>query len=362
MNTRYFQQITRQFKDAMGRDVGIILDSGTVISSTDSIISDADLECVLNFANDNLDTFSYNGYTYRSVQEMGRVDFIVFVRGDDAMSRSFAEILKINFTSIKALYDDKYNHINFIKNFLLDNVLPGDVLAKAAELHLPIDVYRAVFLIRSENTGDFSVLEILENMFPNKNSDYVVNIDGTDIALVKEFDGEVDLKTLQNLATQIADTITSEALVKKVNIGIGTLISNIKEIATSYKEAQVALEVGKVFEDEKHIVSYEDLGIGRLIYQLPTTVCQLFLSEVFKKGSIGELDGEIIETIKKFFENNLNVSETSRQLYVHRNTLVYRLDKIQKITGLDLRIFDEAIIFKVAMMVNKYLKTTSLKI
>lgn len=361
MNTRYFQQITRQFKDAMGRDVGVILD-GAVISSTEGIISDADLESVLNFASDNLDTFAYNGFTYRSVQEMGRVDFIVFVRGDDAMSRSFAEILKINFSSIKALYDDKYNHINFIKNFLLDNVLPGDVLAKAAELHLPIDAHRAVFLIRSENTGDFSVLEILENMFPNKNSDYIVNIDGTDIALVKEFEEEVDLKTLQDLAKEIADTVTSEALVKKVNIGIGTLISNIKEIATSYKEAQVALEVGKVFEDEKHIVSYEDLGIGRLIYQLPTTLCQLFLGEVFKKGSINELDGEIIETIKKFFENNLNVSETSRQLYVHRNTLVYRLDKIQKITGLDLRIFDEAIIFKVAMMVNKYLKTTSLKI
>ncbi len=362
MNTRYFQQIVQQFKDAMGRDVGIILDGGTVVSASDIVISDNDLECVLNFANDNLDTFSYNGYTYRTVQEMGKVDFIVFVRGDDAMARSFAEMLKINFTSIKTLYDDKYNHINFIKNFLLDNILPGDVLAKAAELRLPIDAYRVVFLIRSENAGEISVADILEGMFPDKNKDYIVNIDGNDIALVKEFDEPVELKQLQTLAAEISDTITSEALVKKVSVGIGTLIENIKEIATSYKEAQVALEVGKVFEDEKNIISYEDLGIGRLIYQLPTTLCQLFLSEVFKKGSINELDGEIIETIKKFFENNLNVSETSRQLYVHRNTLVYRLDKIQKITGLDLRIFDEAIIFKVAMMVNKYLKTTSLKI
>ena len=362
MITRYFEQIVQQFRDAMGRDVGIILEEGTVISSSDVEISDSDLECVLNFANDNLDTFSYNGYTYRSVHELGKVDFIVFVRGDDALSRSFAEILKINFVSVKRLYDDKYNHINFIKNFLLDNILPGDVLAKSAELHLPIEANRVVFLVRSENTGDFSVLEILENMFPNKRNDYVVNIDGSDIVVVKEFPGEVELKELQALATEIVDTITSEALVKKVTVGIGTLITNIKEIATSYKEAQVALEVGKVFDDEKNIISYEDLGIGRIIYQLPTTLCQLFLSEVFKKGSINELDGEIIETIKKFFENNLNVSETSRQLYVHRNTLVYRLDKIQKITGLDLRVFDEAIIFKVAMMVNKYLKTTSLKI
>lgn len=362
MNIRYFQQITQQFRDAMGRDVGVILDNGTIVSSSNVQIPENDLECVLNFANDNLDTFAYNGYTYRSVQDMGKVDFIAFVRGDDALARSYAEILKINFTSVKALYDDKYNHINFIKNFLLDNILPGDVLAKAAELHLPIEAKRAVFLIRAENSGDFSVLEILENMFPNKQTDYVVSIDETDIALVREFTNDVSLKEMQAMATEIIDTITAEALVKKVTVGIGTIISNIKEIATSFKEAQVALEVGKVFDDEKNIISYEDLGIGRLIYQLPTTLCQLFLSEVFKKGSINELDGEIIETIKKFFENNLNVSETSRQLYVHRNTLVYRLDKIQKITGLDLRIFDQAIIFKVAMMVNKYLKTTSLKI
>lgn len=362
MNTRFFQQIVQQFKDAMGRDVGIILDDGTVVSASDMVMSESDLESVLNFANDNLDTFSYNGYTYRTFQNMGKVQFIVFVRGDDAMARSYAEILKINFTSIKELYDDKYNHINFIKNFLLDNILPGDVLAKAAELHLPIEAYRAVFLVRSENSGDVSVMDILEGMFPEKNRDYIVNIDGNDIALVKQFDEPVELKQLQDLAAEISDTVTAEALVKRVTVGIGTLIENIKEIATSYKEAQVALEVGKVFEDEKNIISYEDLGIGRLIYQLPTTLCQLFLGEVFKKGSINELDGEIIETIKKFFENNLNVSETSRQLYVHRNTLVYRLDKIEKITGLDLRIFDEAIIFKVAMMVNKYLKTTSLKI
>ena len=148
----------------------------------------------------------------------------------------------------------------------------------------------------------------------------------------------------------------------KAVIGIGTVINNVKEIARSYKEARVALEVGKVFDDEKFILSYEDLGIGRLIYQLPTTLCELFLTEVFKKGSIDDLDQEIIFTIQKFFENNLNVSETSRQLYVHRNTLVYRLDKIQKITGLDLRVFDQAIIFKVAMMVNKYLRSNTMKL
>ena len=148
-------------------------------------------------------------------------------------------------------------------------------------------------------------------------------------------------------------------LLSKTEIGIGTVAPTLKDLAVSYKEAQSAINIGKMFDVERDVMSYENLGIGRLIYQLPTTLCELFLGEVFRKGSIEELDQEILFTIQKFFENNLNVSETSRQLYVHRNTLVYRLDKIQKITGLDLRIFDQAIIFKVAMMVNKYLQSNT---
>ena len=262
---------------------------------------------------------------------------------------------------MKSLYDDKHDKLNFIKNFLLDNILPGDILAKAAELHIPIDSKRVVFLIQTDRITDFSVLELIEGMFPNKQSDFIVSIDENNIALVKELEGDSGLADLQHIAKGICDNINTEVMVKAV-IGIGTVINNVKEIARSYKEARVALEVGKVFDDEKSILSYEDLGIGRLIYQLPTTLCELFLTEVFKKGSIDDLDQEIIFTIQKFFENNLNVSETSRQLYVHRNTLVYRLDKIQKITGLDLRVFDQAIIFKVAMMVNKYLRSNTMKL
>ncbi len=134
-------------------------------------------------------------------------------------------------------------------------------------------------------------------------------------------------------------------------------MTSLKDLARSFKEAQTALEIGKVFEKEKNIVSYKNLGIGRLIYQLPTTLCEMFLSEVFKQGSIDSLDQETLLTISKFFENNLNVSETARKLFVHRNTLVYRLEKIKKLTGLDIREFDNAIIFKVALMVNRYLSS-----
>ena len=362
MNVRLFQQMTHQMRDVMNRDLGIITDSGFVISSNDACISNNDLECVLSFTADNSDTFTYNGFTYKPIVSMGKMDYIIFVKGDDTLARNYVDILQVSFSSVKSLYDDKHDKLNFIKNFLLDNILPGDILAKAAELHIAIDSRRVVFLIQTEKISDFSVLELIEGMFPNKQSDFIVSIDENNVALVKELESDVTtLADLQSIAKSICDNINTEVMAKAV-VGIGTVVNNVKEIARSYKEARVALEVGKVFDDEKSILSYEDLGIGRLIYQLPTTLCELFLTEVFKKGSIDDLDQEIIFTIQKFFENNLNVSETSRQLYVHRNTLVYRLDKIQKITGLDLRIFDQAIIFKVAMMVNKYLQSNTMKL
>ncbi len=361
MNVRLFQQMTHQMKDVMNRDLGLITDSGFVVSSNDSCISSNDLECVLSFTADNTDTFTYNGFTYKPIVSMGKIEYIIFVKGDDTLARNYVDILNVSFSSIKTLYDDKHDKLNFIKNFLLDNILPGDILAKAAELHIPIEAKRVVYLIQTDKITDFSVLELIEGMFPNKQNDFIVSIDENNVALVKELKGDVTLHDLQDTAKGICHNINTEVMAKAV-VGIGTIVNNVKEIARSYKEARVALEVGKVFDDEKFILSYEDLGIGRLIYQLPTTLCELFLTEVFKKGSIDELDQEIIFTIQKFFENNLNVSETSRQLYVHRNTLVYRLDKIQKITGLDLRVFDQAIIFKVAMMVNKYLQSNTMKL
>ncbi len=205
-----------------------------------------------------------------------------------------------------------------------------------------------------------SVYEVLQNLFPEKTKDFVININETDIALVKETKPDIDRNDIENLASSIADTLSGEFYVHTV-IGIGTTVSSLKNLAKSFKEAQTALEVGKVFDTEKTIISYENLGIARLIYQLPTTLCDTFLKEVFKRGSIDNLDQETLFTIQRFFENNLNVSETSRKLFVHRNTLVYRLEKIKKITGLDLREFDHAIIFKIALMVNKYLKSNPIK-
>jgi carbohydrate diacid regulator len=225
---------------------------------------------------------------------------------------------------------------------------------RSRELHFESDVPRVVILVRQVGKTDLAVIDVVQGLFPDRQIDFVASLNETDIALVKQVKAGVDTQDLRKLAAAIEETINSELYIKTV-IGIGSVVDSLKDLAGSYKEAQIAIEVGKVFDTEKTIINFENLGIGRLIYQLPITMCEMFLSEVFKKNSIDSLDQETLITIQKFFENSLNVSETSRKLFVHRNTLVYRLEKIKKLTGLDLREFDHAIIFKVAMMVKRYL-------
>ena len=209
-------------------------------------------------------------------------------------------------------------------------------------------------MVRQLGPADVSTIDVIQNLFPDKQTDFVISINESDVALIKQLPEGADAKELQKIAKQISAAVTKELGVKVV-IGIGTVVNHIRDLARAYKEAGVAIDVGKVFETEKTVINYENLGIGRLIYQLPTILCQMFLQEVFKKNPIDALDQETLLTINKFFENNLNVSETARKLFVHRNTLVYRLEKIKKLTGLDLREFDDAITFKVALMVKKYL-------
>ena len=272
----------------------------------------------------------------------------------DELARSICSLVAVSINNIKTLYDEKHDKATFVKNIILDNILPGDIYIKSRELHFGNDVPRVVFLVRQQAPADVAAIDVVNGMFPDKQKDFVLHISETDIVVVKEVKAGSEIKDLVKLADSIEETLLSELSVKCL-IGIGSVSSQMKDIAKSFKEATTAIEVGAVFDTEKNIISFENLGIGRLIYQLPITLCEMFLSEVFRKGSIDSLDQETLFTIQKFFENNLNVSETSRKLFVHRNTLVYRLEKIKKLTGLDLREFDHAIVFKVALMVRKYL-------
>ena len=356
MSNRLFQSVIYQMKDAIDRTIGVIDDSGVVISCSELVKIGEVRQGIKEELAYSGEKVAIGNYTYRAIGGSAKVEYMVFVEGEDKIADKMSKLLSISLSNIKNLYDEKYDKGSFIKNIILDNILPSDIYIKSKELHFNSEEDRIVFLVKFSGKTDIMPFEMLQNMFPDKTRDYVISVGENDIVLVKELKPGTDIREVESMATDIADTIYTE-FYTKVCVGISTIVDNIKDLARAYKEAQVALEVGKVFETEKNIISYENLGIGRLIYQLPTTLCDMFLQEVFKRGSLETLDRETLMTIQCFFENNLNVSETSRKLFVHRNTLVYRLEKIRKLTGLDLREFEHAITFKVALMVRKYLNS-----
>ena len=360
MSNRLFQGLVYQMRDTVDRMIGVIDETATIIACSDLTKIGEPNDFLAVDLSENNDLFVRDGITYKPFGSKMKSEYAVFVSGTDELAAKMCGILTISLSSIKQYYDEKYDRGNFIKNVILDNILPGDVFAKARELHFSAEANRVVLLVRVQANNDISAFDVVQNLFPDKQKDFVFNISETDIVLVKEVKTGIDSKDLEKLARSIVDTLGGE-FYTKAQVGIGTVITGVKDLARSFREAQAALEVGKVFDTEKLIVSYDNLGIARIIYQLPTTLCEQFLREVFKKASIESLDQETLFTIQKFFENNLNVSETSRKLFVHRNTLVYRLEKIKKLTGLDLREFDHAIVFKVAMMVKMYLDSLGSK-
>ena len=362
MSNRLFQGVLQQMHDIINCEIGVIDCDALVIACSDSSRIGYTNEFISLDLNETYDYFIRDGYTYMPFGPKPKNEYYAFVEGTDETAYKYVSLLSVALSNLQQFYDEKYDRNNFIKNVVLDNILPGDIYIKARELHFNIDVNRVALLIRVVSTNDVSAYDVIQNLFPDKNKDFVFTISEseTDIVLIKEIKAGIESKDLEKLARSIVDTLSSEFYTKAV-VGIGTSVIGVKDLARSFKEAQIALEVGKVFDTDESIVRYDNLGIARLIYQLPTTLCETFLKEVFKTGSIDSLDHETLFTIHRFFENNLNVSETSRKLFVHRNTLVYRLEKIKKLTGLDLREFDDAIIFKIALMVKKYLISNPMK-
>ncbi|MBE6965320.1 MAG: PucR family transcriptional regulator [Ruminococcaceae bacterium] len=356
MAWKMLQNTILQMKEATDRTIGVMNVTGEVVACTDQSLKGSLRENALDALEEMIGSYIvFDGDTYKPVATPGaRFEYVIFVSGEDEYARSLAVMASLAVGNAKKYYDEKHDRATFIKNVILDNILSGDIYMKANELRLSLDVPHIVYLIRQVDGADTAAVDIVSNMFPDKDKDYVVSVSETEIAVISETAKDTETKQFIKVAESIRDTLKAE-LLAKTEIGIGKVAPSLKDIAVSYKEAQSAINIGKMFDTERDVMSYENLGIGRLIYQLPTTICQMFLSEVFKDNSLEQLDSETLMTIQKFFENNLNVSETSRNLFVHRNTLVYRLEKIKKITGLDLREFDHAIIFKVALMVKKYL-------
>ena len=358
MSNSVFQSVIVQLKEITDRVFGVMDTEGTVVSCTDvTMLGEHWSEAAMKVAGASDNVVTYGQKTFKAIlSSASYFEYAVFCTGDDEAAKAYCSMAYIALNDAKTFYEEKHDPGTFVKNIIMDYILPGDIYIRAKELHFATDAPRADFLVRQLGHGDVATVDVLSNMFTDKLQDFVLSINETDIAVIKQITLNTTAEDLEKVARSMEDTLKNELFIKTI-IGIGTVAEHLRSLADSYKEAQTAIDVGKVFDTEKSIINYENLGIGRLIYQLPTTLCEIYLNEVFKKNSIDSLDQETLFTINKFFENNLNVSETSRKLFVHRNTLVYRLEKIKKLTGLDLRQFDHAIVFKVALMVRKYLSS-----
>ena len=335
-------------------DLCIIDVEGKVLAAT---FPEADqyIESAQTFVDSPADSQVVNGYHFFKVFDEHQLEYVLLANGDSDDVYMVGKIASFQIQNLLVAYKERFDKDNFIKNLLLDNLLLVDIYNRAKKLHIDTEVRRVVFLVETNRDKDGNELEKIRGIFGGKTKDFVTAVDEKNIIVVKEVGENEGYEELNKTAEVIVNLFRSDAE-NDVHVAYGTIVNEIKEVSRSYKEARMALDVGKIFFEEKDVIAYSTLGIGRLIYQLPIPLCKMFIKEIFDGKSPDDFDEETLTTINKFFENSLNVSETSRQLYIHRNTLVYRLDKLQKYTGLDLRVFEDAITFKIALMVVKYMK------
>ncbi len=311
---------------------------------------------VLSFVESPADSQVIQGCQFFKIFDEQQLEYVLLAGGESEDVYMLGKIAAFQVQSLLVAYKERFDKDNFIKNLLLDNLLLVDIYNRAKKLHIDTEAKRVIFIIETSHEKDSVALDNVRNLLGGKSRDFVTAVDEKNIIVVKELADKDGSRELEKMAKEMMEILRAESEDDKIHIAYGMVVNDIKEVSKSYKEAKLALDVGKIFFDEKDIVAYSTLGIGRLIYQLPIPLCKMFIKEIFEGKSPDEFDEETLTTINKFFENSLNVSETSRQLYIHRNTLVYRLDKLQKSTGLDLRVFEDAITFKIALMVVKYMK------
>ena len=310
---------------------------------------------IVTFAQSQADSQTMKNYQFFKVYDEHQLEYILVVKGGNDDIHLIGKMVTFQIQGLLTAYKERFDKDNFIKNLLLDNLLLVDIYNRAKKLHIDTEVRRVVFIVETNRDKDGNELEKIRGIFGTKTKDFVTAVDEKNIIVVKEVGENEGYEELNKIAESMVNLFRADAD-SDVHVAYGTIVGEIKEVSRSYKEARMALDVGKIFFEEKDVIAYSTLGIGRLIYQLPIPLCKMFIKEIFDNKSPDDFDEETLTTINKFFENSLNVSETSRQLYIHRNTLVYRLDKLQKSTRLDLRVFEDAITFKIALMVVKYMK------
>lgn len=335
-------------------DFAVVDSEGGVLAST--IMNPGQYrESAVTFALSEAESQVVSGCQFFKVYDEQQLEFIVLAKGNDEEEALLVgKIATFQIQELMVAYKERFDKDNFIKNLLLDNLLLVDIYNRSKKLHVDINARRVVMIVETGEHKDGDAIDRVRSLFSGKTKDFVTAVDEHNIIVVKELLEQETYEDIRKTAAVIIDALKDRD--DRIRVSYGTIVGEIKEVSRSYKEAGMALDVGKIFFADKRIIAYSALGIGRLIYQLPIPLCKMFIKEIFDGKDLDDFDEETLSTINKFFENSLNVSETSRQLYIHRNTLVYRLDKLQKSTGLDLRVFEDAITFKIALMVVKYMK------
>ena len=354
ISNQILQNTIEGIKSISRVDLHVADTDGKIIAST-SQLGDEFGHAIISFVNSPADSQSVQEYQFFKVYDESQLELILIAQGTSDDVFMVGKMAAFQIQNLLVAYKERFDKDSFIKNLLLDNLLLVDIYNRAKKLHIEADVRRVVMILEMPQEKDHSSMESVKSLFGGKSKDFITAVDEKSIIVVKELEDGENYPEMDQLAHTILDTL-GMGNDGKTHMAYGTIVNELKEVSRSYKEARMALDVGKIFFGDKEVIAYSSLGIGRLIYQLPIPLCKMFIKEIFGGKSPDDFDEETLVTIDKFFENSLNVSETSRQLYIHRNTLVYRLDKLQKSTGLDLRVFEDAITFKIALMVVRYMK------
>lgn len=348
ISTHKLQAALDEIKEISRIDLALYTEKGKLTAATFEPQEDFE-HAVLSFAESMAESQMVAGCHFFKVMVEGELEYVLLTKASAEDAYMVGRLAVCQIRNLVSSYMEQFDRNNFMQNILLGNMLVVDMYNKAQKLHIE-QAERVVYVIGFENKKDATALELVKNLFASKTRDFVTEIDDSSMILIKDTRDMKEDQDLKNLADMIVDNLHTEAMVR-VRVGYGNRVNNLPDIAKSYQEAKMALEVGKIFYADKETIAYRYLGIGRLIYQLPMSLCEMFIHEVFGEEVPDVFNEEISGTIQKFFENNLNISETARQLYVHRNTLVYRLERLEKAIGLDIRKFDDAMTFKIAMMV-----------
>ena len=354
ISNQVIQTSIEELKAITKIDLNVIDLDGITVAGTfqDSSI---DVAMIRDFVKSPADSQIIGGYHMLKIADEGSVVYVLIAKGSSADAYMIGKIAVSQIQNLIVAYKERFDKNNFFQNLLLDNLLLVDIYNRAKKLHIETSGPRAVFLIEAENDKEGVATEMLKSLFAEEMDSHITAVEQNNIILIKAVSKADAYDEVAETARMIVSSLNTEAMLN-AKVASGTIVPELKDVSKSYKEAKMAMDVGKIFYVEKDIIAYNTLGIGRLIYQLPINLCRIFIEEIFGDNVLDELDDETLITVQKFFENNLNVSETSRQLFIHRNTLVYRIEKLHQSTGLDIRTFDDALTFQIALMVCNYMK------